>query len=326
MYECVALGELLIDFTPAGISSNGNLLFERNPGGAPANVAVCLANLGRKTALISKVGNDEFGHYLRDVLIKHNVSIAGLVSDTENKTTLAFVHLTKEGERSFSFYRKPGADSTLHPEEVMEEVLRTKLFHFGSLSLTNDPARSATWLALRTARKNKALVSFDPNLRLELWPSQNAAKDQIFKAMRRVDVVKVSLDELRFLTGSNDLALGSNLLMDKYGITALFVTLGAIGCYYRVGRLSGMVPGFKVRTIDSTGAGDAFFAGILYMILEEERDITRWEQSRVQDAVRFANAIGALVTTRKGAIPAMPNLSEVEGLLRDLEERDSTIY
>ena len=170
------------------------------------------------------------------------------------------------------------------------------------------------------------MVSFDPNLRLELWPSQNAAKDQIFKAMRRVDVVKVSLDELRFLTGSNDLALGSNLLMDKYGITALFVTLGAIGCYYRVGRLSGMVPGFKVRTIDSTGAGDAFFAGILYMILEEERDITRWEQSRVQDAVRFANAIGALVTTRKGAIPAMPNLSEVEGLLRDLEERDSTIY
>src|SRR5690554_5897593 len=202
MYDVVALGELLIDFTPAGKSENGNPLFECNPGGAPANVLACLAQLGKKTAFVGKVGDDEFGRFLREVLVARGIATQGLILDAEESTTLAFVHLHANGDRSFSFYRKPGADTRLRPEEVDRSQLDAAIFHFGSLSLTHEPARSATLTALRWAKEKGMLISYDPNLRPPLWPSLEEAKRQILAVMDQADIVKISHEELEFLMGS----------------------------------------------------------------------------------------------------------------------------
>lgn len=316
MSDVVALGEVLIDFTPAGSSENGNVLFECNPGGAPANVLACLAKLHKQTSFIGKVGDDQFGQFLRDVLINKGISTEGLVVDTQVNTTLAFVHLQEDGERSFSFYRKPGADTNLKPEEVKEAMLNTRIFHFGSLSLTDEPARSATLAALRYAKAKNALVSYDPNLRPALWPTLDEARTQILRVMDQADIVKISGEELAFLTECEDIQLGSEKLCQEYRLSMLLVTLGKEGCYYRVGALSGQVPGFEVRTIDATGAGDAFLGGILFQILERDKDLTQWTAEEIWTSVQFANAIGALVTTKKGAMPAMPSRSEIDQLLR----------
>ena len=315
MYDVVALGELLIDFTPEGKSENGNMLFERNPGGAPANVLACLAKLGKRTSFIGKVGEDEFGCFLRQVLIDMGIAVDGLVMDPEVNTTLAFVHLQADGERSFSFYRNPGADTRLKPEEIKEEMFDARIFHFGSLSLTDEPARSATITALKLAKDGKLLVSYDPNLRPHLWPNLDEAKTQILAVMDQADIVKISGEELEFLTGSQDIEQGSTRLCQEYGLRMLLVTLGKEGCYYRLGDLSGYVPGFRVNTIDATGAGDAFLGGMLFQVLQRGKEIDQWTAEEMAMSVRFANAIGALVTTRKGAIPAMPNLHEIEQLL-----------
>ena len=315
MYDVVALGELLIDFTPEGKSENGNVLFERNPGGAPANVLACLAKLGKRTSFIGKVGEDEFGCFLRQVLIDMGIAVDGLVMDPEVNTTLAFVHLQADGERSFSFYRNPGADTRLKPEEIKKEMFNTRIFHFGSLSLTDEPARSATITALKLAKDRKLLVSYDPNLRPHLWPNLDEAKTQILAVMDQADIAKISGEELEFLTGSQDIEQGSTRLCQEYGLRMLLVTLGKEGCYYRLGDLSGHVPGFRVNTIDATGAGDAFLGGMLFQVLQRAKEIDQWTAEEMAMSVRFANAIGALVTTRKGAIPAMPNLHEIEQLL-----------
>lgn len=315
MYDVVALGELLIDFTPAGKSENENGLFECNPGGAPANVLACLAKLGKKTSFIGKVGDDEFGHFLRQVLTEKGISTEGLVMSTKVNTTLAFVHLQADGERSFSFYRNPGADTRLKPEEINETMFDTRIFHFGSLSLTNEPARSATIAALQFAKDKKLLVSYDPNLRPHLWPNLDEARTQILAVMDQADIVKISGEELEFLTGSKDIEHGSERLCQEYGLKMLLVTLGEDGCYYRAGDLYGQVPGFKVNTIDATGAGDAFLGGILFQVLQRAKKIEQWTAEEMAMSAKFANAIGALVTTRKGAIPAMPNLDEIEQLL-----------
>lgn len=315
MYDVVALGELLIDFTPEGKSENGNMLFERNPGGAPANVLACLAKLGKRTSFIGKVGEDEFGRFLRQVLIDKGIAVDGLAMDREVNTTLAFVHLQADGERSFSFYRNPGADTRLKPEEIKEEMFDARIFHFGSLSLTDEPARSATITALNMAKDTKLLVSYDPNLRPHLWPNLDEARTQILSVIDQADIVKVSGEELKFLTDSEDIKDGSERLYQEYGLRMLLVTLGKDGCYYRLGDFCGQVPGFKVNTIDTTGAGDAFLGGILFQIFQRENKIEHWTAEEIAMSVEFANAIGALVTTRKGAIPAMPNLAEIEQLL-----------
>ena len=315
MFDVVALGELLIDFTPAGLSENGNQLFECNPGGAPANVLACLANLGKRTAFIGKVGDDQFGHFLERVLREKGISAEGLVLTKEVSTTLALVHLQPDGERSFSFYRNPGADTTLQPEEIREAMFDTRIFHFGSLSLTHEPARSATLTALEFARDRNLLISYDPNLRPHLWPNLDEARTQILAVMDRAHIVKVSGEELAFLTGSGDIEQGSEELFREYGLKMLLVTLGKDGCYYKLGDLVGHIPGFSVNSIDATGAGDAFLGGILYQILQSDKKLDRWTAEEIAMAVKFANAIGALVTTRKGAICAMPTLKEVEQLL-----------
>ena len=315
MYDVVALGELLIDFTPAGKSENGNMLFESNPGGAPANVLACLAKLGKRTSFIGKVGDDEFGHFLRQTLIDKGIAAEGLVMDPEVKTTLAFVHLQADGERSFSFYRNPGADTRLKPEEINAALFDARIFHFGSLSLTDEPARSATLAALEFAKDKRLLVSYDPNLRPHLWPNLDEARTRILAVMDQADIVKISGEELEFLTGSKDIEQGSTRLCQEYRLRMLLVTLGKDGCYYRLGDLSGQVPSFRVNTIDATGAGDAFFGGMLFQVLQRAKEIDQWTAEEMAMSIRFANATGALVTTRKGAIPAMPNLHEVEQLL-----------
>lgn len=315
MLDVVALGELLIDFSHIGTSSKNNDLFEANPGGAPANVLACLAKLGMKTGFIGKVGDDLFGKKLQLALEDASISTEGLIMDKNLNTTLAFIHLDDDGERDFTFYREHSADIYLYPEDINLEMLNTRIFHFGSLSLTDEPARTATKYALSKVNKEHTLVSYDPNLRPRLWKNLKQAKMQILDVMEEADVVKLSDEELEFLTGSKDLAKGCEVLVKKYNLHMIFVTLGAKGCYYKVGTLDGFVPGFSVKTIDTTGAGDAFFGGVLYKILQSRKTLSEWNHEKMIDTSLFANAVGALTTTKRGAISAIPSLEDILSFL-----------
>ncbi|NDL68338.1 PfkB family carbohydrate kinase [Anaerotalea alkaliphila] len=317
MFDVVALGEVLIDFTPQGVSERGNPLFERNPGGAPANVLACLAKLGKETAFIGKVGRDQFGTFLKQTLEENGIHTGGLVFDGQVNTTLAFVHLQPDGDRSFSFYRNPGADMNLHPEEVDFDLVRnTRIFHFGSLSLTGEPVRFTTFEALKVARDAGVLVSYDPNLREPLWESLDLAKEMIGKGMAYADVVKISEEELTFLTGLEDLEEGSKALMASFGnIRLLLVTLGPKGSYYRTADLSGEVPGFMVKAVDTTGAGDSFLGGILHGLLERDLDLDSMGEQDFLNLLLFANAGASIVTTRYGAIAVMPTMEEIQARL-----------
>ncbi|PLS03207.1 carbohydrate kinase family protein [Neobacillus cucumis] len=315
MYDVVALGEVLIDFTPAGISENGEVRFERNPGGAPANVLAALAKLGKKTAFIGKVGNDQFGHYLHSVLRWNNIDTKGVVFSNESNTTLAFVHLDDQGDRSFSFYRNPGADRMLKEQEVDLELLNhTRIFHFGTISMTHEPTASATLKAITYAKEKGHLISFDPNLRVKLWENLSYAKAMFNVGLRYANVLKLSEEELEFISGSKDPHTGTAYIFNQYHTELIFVTMGAEGCFYRLGEKVGKCSGYKVESIDTTGAGDAFLAGILYQILENKRLISNLSLDDVEQMVLFANAMGALVTMKKGAIPAMPSVEDIIAL------------
>jgi fructokinase len=316
-YDVVAIGELLIDFTPHGISAQGNTLFERNPGGAPANVLAALSRFGKKTAFIGKVGSDQFGHFLQHTLEQNLIETKGLVFSDEVNTTLAFVHIAEDGDRQFSFYRKPGADLTLREDEVNFELIgNAEIFHFGSVSMTEEPSRSVTIRAVEHAKRRGKLISYDPNLRESLWPSLELAKIVISEGLRFADVLKVSEEELYFLTECRELEDGCRWLGDRYGIPAVFVTLGSKGCYYNVYNHTGTVPGFVVAPVDSTGAGDAFLGAILYQLLDSPDRFSTLTEIEIRDCVQFANAAGALATQSKGAIPSLPNLQDVENLLK----------
>ena len=313
MYDVVALGELLIDFTPYGESENGNILFERNPGGAPANVLAMLGRLGLKTSFITKVGADKFGEFLKDTLIAQNIDTSGLVFSEKVNTTLAFVHLHPDGDRSFSFYRNPGADLTLELSEVkMELIEKAKVFHFGSLSMTSEPSRQATIGAVQYAKEKGLLITYDPNLRKSLWNDLEEAKRMISEGLHYADVVKLSEDELHFLTDPMDFGAGSEFLMKKYGISLMFVTLGEKGCFYRYKDTTGVIPGYQEEAVDTTGAGDAFFGAAIYKLLEQS--IVNLDIKKLDTIVRFANAAGALATTKKGGIPSLPKLADIHQL------------
>lgn len=315
MGDLVALGELLIDFTPAGRSASGNLLLEANPGGAPANVLAALTRLGGGGAFIGKVGDDHFGHFLAEVLRAHNIDTSGLRFSTDAQTTLAFVHLDENGDRSFSFYRRPGADTRLRVEDLdLGLIDGARVFHFGSLSLTHEPARSATLAAAAYARERGRVVSYDPNWRPPLWESESAAKEGMRLGLRYADLVKLSDDELALLTGETDLERGSARLAEQ-GIGLVIVTLGPKGCYYRFSRGEGYLPAFEVTAVDTTGAGDAFLGGLLYQCCRRERTLTELDSSELDSILTFANAVGALCVTKRGAIPAMPSMDEVEAFL-----------
>ena len=317
-FDVVALGELLIDFTQNGRSEQGNLLFEANPGGAPANVLAMLRKLGRRCAFLGKVGDDSFGAMLSQTLQDAGIDVSGLRRDGEIPTTLAVVHILPGGDRDFSFYRKPGADMMLRPEELDEELLRScRIFHFGTLSLTDEPCRSATERALAIAKEAGALISFDPNLRLPLWRTEDEAKAAIRHGMARCDILKIADNELLFLTGETDFDRGAAILRrENPNIRLLNVTAGAEGSYSYGGEGRVFVPACKRGgVIDTTGAGDTFCASVLNYVLEHGLYDYGAEERRKM--LRFANTAAYLVTTKKGAIRSMPEREVVEALLEE---------
>lgn len=321
MFDVTALGELLIDFTPSGVSEGGNELFERNPGGAPANVLAALSKLGKSSAFLGMVGNDQFGVFLKSVLINNNIDVNGLKFSDKTNTTLAFVHLDKTGDRSFSFYRNPGADMMLSVDDVDFDIIKnSKVFHFGSISLTDEPSRSATMTAVKFAKENGLLISYDPNLRPPLWKSLEDAKLKILSLIGSADILKISEEELKFITTVDDLVEGTDMLQ-RLGISVILVTLGPKGCFYRYKGGTGRIGTYDVKVVDTTGAGDAFLGGMLYRLCDKTLDeINSLDKKEFEDIIRFANAVGALATTKKGAIPAMPQLEEVYACQENIPE------
>ncbi len=316
-FDVVALGELLIDFTENGVSSQGNGLFEACPGGAPCNVLAMLRKLGRKCAFVGKVGDDMFGRLLRDTIMQVGIHTEGLVMDANIPTTLAFVKTFENGDRDFSFYRKPGADMMLTADELPEEtILSARIFHFGTLSMTHEGVRAATVKAVELAKKSGAYVSFDPNLRPPLWDDLEDAKEAIAWGLSQCDILKIADNELEFMTGETDFIKGAAILYEKYpNIQVLNVTAGADGSYSFYGEEEPVfVPSFRLGgTIETTGAGDTFCASVLNFVLEN--GITGLTPEDRQAMLRFANAAAYLVTTRKGAIRSMPEREEVEAIL-----------
>lgn len=314
-YDVVALGELLVDFTQNGVSSQGNFLFEANPGGAPCNVLSILQSLGNKTAFIGKVGQDQFGRLLKGSIGKVGINSQNLVLDQQVHTTLAFVHTMEDGDRDFSFYRKPGADMMLKPEEIDQELINEgRIFHFGTLSMTDEPARSATKRAVEIAKEGKRTISFDPNLRRPLWADLEDAKEQILYGISVSDIVKLSEEELEFITGISDIEKGAAILRAKYPIKLLFITMGKLGSMvFCQDIVIHQKPFIQENTVDTTGAGDTFFGCILHKILENNDQ--EWCQETLQQALQFANAAAAIITTRKGALAVMPAMDEINALI-----------
>ena len=316
MFDVVAIGELLIDFTPGGVTSEGTALFERNPGGAPGNVLSILSKMGKKTALISKVGKDQFGSFLLSTMRDFGVDTQGIVVTAEANTTLAFVHLDSSGDRSFSFYRNPGADMLLCEEDVDLDLIKScRVFHFGTVSMTKGPSRDATLYAVKAAKKYQKLISFDPNLRPPLWDDLNEAKKMMEAGLAYTDILKVSSEELEFITGEQYLEKGTEFIREKYGTALILVTLGPEGCFYRYNNSTGKLATYDVNTVDTTGAGDAFLGAMLYRILNSDKPIELLDKDELESMIRYSNAAGSLATTKKGAIPAMPSVLDVENCI-----------
>lgn len=315
-FDVTALGELLIDFTENGRSGQGNTLFEANPGGAPCNVLAMLKKLGRSCAFVGKVGDDMFGRLLRDAAAQAGICMDYLVFGKEARTTLAFVQTFPNGDRDFSFYRNPGADMMLTEDEVPSEIIEnSRIFHFGTLSMTHERVRKATVKAIDCAKAGGALISFDPNLRPPLWDSLDNAKQQIEYGLGQCHVLKIADNELEFMTGQRDFGKGAAILREKYPNIKLFnVTAGAEGSYSYYGDKRVFVPACKLGgTIETTGAGDTFCASVLNFVLE--RGLEGLTEGDLTDMLRFANTAAYIVTTRKGAIRSMPERAEVEALL-----------
>ncbi len=315
-FDVTALGELLIDFTENGLSGQGNGLFEANPGGAPCNVLAMLKKLGRSCAFVGKVGEDMFGHLLRDVAVEAGICMDYLVFDKEVRTTLAFVKTFPNGDRDFSFYRNPGADMMLTGDELPLDVIAdSRIFHFGTLSMTHEGVRRATCKAIDHARQGGAIISFDPNLRPPLWSSLEDAREQIEYGLARCDVLKIADNELEFMTGETDFDRGAAILRSKYPNIRLFnVTAGADGSYSYYGDKRVFVPSCKLGgVIETTGAGDTFCASVLNFVLDHGLD--GLTEADLTEMLRFANTAAYLVTTRKGAIRSMPEREQVEALL-----------
>jgi len=315
-FDVIALGELLIDFTENGLSGQGNALFEANPGGAPCNVLAMLRKLGHSCAFIGKVGEDMFGHLLRNVAAEAGICMDYLVFDKDARTTLAFVKTFPNGDRDFSFYRNPGADMMLTEEELpLKAIADSRIFHFGTLSMTHEGVRRTTCKAIDHAREHGAIISFDPNLRPPLWDSLENAKEQIAYGLARCDILKIADNELEFMTGEADFDKGAAILREKYPNIKLFnVTAGADGSYSYYEDKRVFVPASKLGgTIETTGAGDTFCASVLSFVLNHGLD--RFTETALTEMLRFANTAAYLVTTKKGAIRSMPERSDVEALL-----------
>ena len=317
--DVVALGELLIDFTEYGVSNQGNPLFEANPGGAPCNVLAMLTRLGHKTAFIGKVGNDFFGKQLEDAITEVGIDATGLQKDEKVHTTLAMVHTYPDGDRDFSFYRNPGADMMLTEDEIPEELIReARIFHFGTLSMTHEGVREATKKAVRIAKETGKLISFDPNLREPLWNSLDDAKEQVLYGLGECDILKISDNEIQWLTGEDDFTDGVCWINERYHIPLILVSMGKDGsrAYYKDTFVE-VKPFIQKNTIETTGAGDTFCACVLHYILEH--GLQELEESNLTEMLTYANAAASIITTRKGALRVMPQPMEIEALLAKKE-------
>lgn len=315
-YDVTALGELLIDFTENGISGQGNPLLEANPGGAPCNVLAMLQKLGKETSFIGKVGKDQFGTMLKETIESVGIDSGNLIMDESVHTTLAFVHTFPDGDRDFSFYRNPGADMMLSKEDVQKErVENSRIFHFGTLSSTHEVCREATRSAIQWAKESGVLISFDPNLREPLWDSLDNAKREIAYGLEQCDILKISDNEVVFMTGEEDCEKAAQILREKYRIPLMFVTLGKEGSrvYYKNMRVEA-APFLQKNTIDTTGAGDTFTGCILSAILDEG-GIDSLTEEKLKQMLIFANAGASLVTTKRGALRVMPEKEEILSLI-----------
>ena len=314
-FDVVTLGELLIDFTDNGMSAQGNTMFEANPGGAPCNVLAMLNRLGHSTAFIGKVGRDIFGLKLKSVLEESGIDTAGLIVDADARTTLAFVQTLADGDRDFSFYRNPGADMLLTADEVNEELLQSsRIFHFGTLSMTHEGVREATKKAVRLAKESGAVISFDPNLRPPLWKSLDEAKEQAACGFSQCDVLKISDNEIQWFTGEEDFDQGIEKLRREYDIPLILLSMGRDGsrAYYKDLRIE-KAPFLQKGTIETTGAGDTFGGCCLHFVLKY--GLNGLNEERLTEMLTFANAAASIITTRKGALRVMPEAKEVERFL-----------
>ena len=305
-----AIGEILIDLTQTGTDSNGNALFSAIPGGAPANLAVVARKLGAETAFIGCVGPDSFGNILRDTLLRYDVDASGLQRTERTNTTLAVVSVDASGERSFCFYRKPGADTRIDRDEALKAAANADLLHFGSVSLTDPECRETITAVVRQAKADGALITYDPNYRSTIWDSVDEAKKQMRALLPLCDIVKISDEETALLTDHADPAEAAQALLDC-GVKLVVVTLGADGAYFRFGSESGTVPGYKVRVADTNGAGDTFFGAFLSRIARRG-GLDGLTKEQLETYVRYANRAASITVSRPGAIPAMPTEAEME--------------
>ena len=316
-FDVVALGELLIDFTENGISGQGNSIYEANPGGAPCNVLGMLAKAGRKTAFIGKVGQDIFGNRLKATLKEVGIDTSGLIMDETVRTTLAFVETLADGDRNFSFYRNPGAEMMLKEEDLLGNLLEnTKIFHFGTLSMTHEDVRQATKRAIQIAKESGAVISFDPNLRTPLWKTLDEAREQAAYGFSKCDILKISDNEIQWFTGEEDYDAGIRKLRSQYEIPLILLSMGKSGsrAYYKDLRIEA-APFLQENTIETTGAGDTFGGCCLHHVLKY--GLNNMDEERLYRMLTFANGAASIITTRKGALRVMPELHEVEKLIAD---------
>ncbi|XP_030532883.1 probable fructokinase-7 isoform X3 [Rhodamnia argentea] len=309
---------MLIDFVPSvgGVSLAEAPAFEKAAGGAPANVAVGISRLGGSAAFVGKVGDDEFGYMLANILKQNNVDNSGVRFDHNARTALAFVTNRADGEREFLFFRHPSADMLLHESELdVELISKAKIFHYGSISLIDEPCKSAHLAAMKIAKNSGSILSYDPNLRLPLWPSAEAAREGIMNIWDQADIIKISEEEITFLTGGED-PNDDNVVLDRLfhpNLKLLIVTEGSEGCRYFTKEFRGRVAGVKVKAVDTTGAGDAFVGGILFCLASDPNLYK--DEERLRQALLFANVCGAVTVTKRGAIPALPTKEAVLSLL-----------
>jgi fructokinase len=315
--DVTCIGELLIDFlaVQSGVRFEDVREFRRVPGGATANVAAAASKLGMASAFIGRVGDDRFGRYLSSVLVENGVDISQMQYDSKARTTLAFISLPTPNTRQFLFYRNPGADMNLDYKKFNKDFIKdTAIFHFGSITLITEPGRTSTYQAVKMARRAGAIISYDPNLREMLWPSPEDAKKEITMAIPLADIIKVSHEELEFISGTDELEKGSEIILDK-GPGICLVTMGEKGCYFNTGSFSGKIGAYSVDAVDATGCGDSFVSGVLSGIAASGFHKLIKSEEELLKTLEFASAAAAITATKKGVIPALPLREEVEGFL-----------
>jgi fructokinase len=313
MKGIISLGEALIDFTPL---DDNNMKFQKSPGGAPANVAVGLSRLGAESTFVGKVGDDLLGRFMKEILEINSVNTDNMLLTDQARTGLTFVTLAEDGDRSFSFYVNSSADTFLSQDDIDTKIFKeNKILHFGSISLIHEPACSATKYAVQQAKEQEMLISYDPNLRLNLWESSQAAKEGIISILDQVDILKISEEELEFITGEVDVEKGVKILKQEYDISLTYVTYGSKGSYYYYNNLLTFIEAMEVETVDTTGAGDAFVSGILYNLNKIDKKISELDKKFLDNTIKFASISGALAASQKGAMSALPTLEQIQEIM-----------